>query len=134
MNKMINNLVLFDGVCSLCNGSVDLIVRNEDGNALKFASIQSDLGKKVIEKSGLEGLPDSLLFYSEGVVYAESDAVLRVVKFLKMPYKWLVVFRVIPRMFRDCVYRLIARNRYRWFGKRDICRVPTIQEREKILG
>jgi predicted DCC family thiol-disulfide oxidoreductase YuxK len=131
---MINNLVLFDGVCSLCNGSVDLIVRNENGNALKFASLQSDLGKEVIKKSGLENVPDSILFYSEGTLYAESDAVLRVVKFLKMPYKWLVVFRVMPRMIRDGMYRLIARNRYRWFGKRDTCRVPTAQEREKILG
>jgi|TARA_B110000879_G_C11177261_1_gene516637 predicted DCC family thiol-disulfide oxidoreductase YuxK len=131
---MINNLILFDGVCSLCNGSVDLIVRNENGNALKFASLQSDLGKEVIKKSGLENVPDSILFYSEGTLYAESDAVLRVVKFLKMPYKWLVVFRVMPRMIRDGMYRLIARNRYRWFGKRDTCRVPTAQEREKILG
>ncbi|MFB1003059.1 MAG: DCC1-like thiol-disulfide oxidoreductase family protein [Bacteroidia bacterium] len=131
---MINNLVLFDGVCSLCNGSVDLIVRNENGNALKFASLQSDLGKEVIKKSGLENVPDSILFYSEGTLYAESDAVLRVVKFLKMPYNWLVVFRVMPRMIRDGMYRLIARNRYRWFGKRDTCRVPTAQEREKILG
>jgi predicted DCC family thiol-disulfide oxidoreductase YuxK len=131
---MINNLILFDGVCSLCNGSVDLIVRNENGNALKFASLQSDLGKEVIKKSGLENVPDSILFYSEGTLYAESDAVLRVVKFLKMPYNWLVVFRVMPRMIRDGMYRLIARNRYRWFGKRDTCRVPTAQEREKILG
>ena len=84
---MINNLVLFDGMCSLCNGSVDLIVRNENGNALKFASLQSDLGKKVMKKSGSEHLPDSILFYSEGTLYAESDAMLRVVKFLKMPYK-----------------------------------------------
>ena len=74
------------------------------------------------------------MFYSEGTLYAESDAVLQIVKFLKMPYSWSVVFRLVPRMVRDGAYRLIARNRYRWFGKRDTCRVPTVQEREKILG
>ena len=127
-------MVLFDGVCSLCNASVDMIVRNENGNALKFASLQSDVGKEVIAKSGLENVPDSILFYSEGTLYAESDAVLHVVRFLRVPYKWLVVFKIVPRLARDRMYRLIARNRYKWFGKRDTCRVPTELEREKILG
>lgn len=134
LDKMINNLVLFDGVCSLCNASVDSVMRKENGNALKFASLQSDIGKEIIKKCGLEQVPDSILFYSEGTLYAESDAVLQIVKFLKMPYSWSVVFRLVPRMVRDGAYRLIARNRYRWFGKRDTCRVPTVQEREKILG
>lgn len=131
---MLDNVVLFDGVCSLCNSSIDFVVRNEHKDTLKFASLQSDIGKNIVAQSGLDEVPDSILFYSNGVLYMESTAVLLMCKHLRPPYRWFSVLRVIPRFFRDSVYGLIARNRYRWFGKRNTCRVPTAAEKNKFLG
>lgn len=131
---MIDNIVLFDGLCSLCNTSVDFIVRNEKDDILKFASLQSEVGKTIVQKSELKEVPDSILFYSKGVMYTESTAALHIAQYLKRPFSWLAYLRVIPRPIRDVVYRLIARNRYKWFGKRDTCRVPTAAERDKLLG
>lgn len=131
---MQDNVVLFDGVCSLCNASVDFIVRNEKGNRLKFASLQSAVGQKIIAKAGFGNVPDSILFYTDGVLLAESSAVLQVASYLKTPYRWATIFGIVPRVIRDKVYQLIARNRYSWFGKRDTCRIPTATERDKFLG
>lgn len=129
-----NNVVLFDGVCSLCNASVDFIMRHEKGDTLKFASLQSEIGKRIVADSTMKYVPDSILFYTDGVLLTESSAVLRIAKFLKAPISYAVVFRFLPLFVRDGVYRCIARNRYRWFGKRDTCRVPTLTEQKKLLG
>ncbi|MEN8697375.1 MAG: DCC1-like thiol-disulfide oxidoreductase family protein [Bacteroidia bacterium] len=131
---MYNNVVLFDGVCSLCNASVDFIIRHEKGDKLTFASLQSDVGKAIIEKSGVEVIPDSILLYNDGKLLVESTAVLCIARFLKRPYSWLNFLSIVPMNIRDTVYRLVARNRYKWFGKRDTCRIPTPQERDKLLG
>ena len=131
---MYNNVVLFDGVCSLCNASIDFIIRHEKGDKLTFASLQSDVGKAIIEKSGVEVIPDSILLYNDGKLLVESTAVLCIARFLKRPYSWLNFLSIVPMNIRDTVYRLVARNRYKWFGKRDTCRIPTPQERDKLLG
>ncbi|MDA9111041.1 DCC1-like thiol-disulfide oxidoreductase family protein [Bacteroidia bacterium] len=131
---MYNNVVLFDGVCSLCNASVDFIIRHEKGDKLTFASLQSDVGKAILEKSGVEVIPDSILLYNDGKLLVESTAVLCIARFLKRPYSWLNFLSIVPMNIRDTVYRLVARNRYKWFGKRDTCRIPTPQERDKLLG
>lgn len=131
---MKDKVVLFDGVCSLCNASVDFIVRNESGNELKFASLQSDYAQKILEDIGAIKVPDSILFYEKDRLMVESSAALAVAKYLRWPYRLVVLCNIVPRFLRDWVYRLIARNRYRWFGKRDTCRVPTAAEREKFLG
>ena len=131
---MYNNVVLFDGVCSLCNASVDFIIRHEKGDKLTFASLQSDVGKAIIEKSGVEVIPDSILLYNDGKLLVESTAVLCIARFLRRPYSWLNFLSIVPMNIRDTVYRLVARNRYKWFGKRDTCRIPTPQERDKLLG
>ncbi|MBT6235256.1 MAG: DUF393 domain-containing protein [Bacteroidetes bacterium] len=131
---MYNNVVLFDGVCSLCNASIDFIIRHEKGDKLTFASLQSDVGKAILEKSGVEVIPDSILLYNDGKLLVESTAVLCIARFLKRPYSWLNFLSIVPMNIRDTVYRLVARNRYKWFGKRDTCRIPTPQERDKLLG
>jgi predicted DCC family thiol-disulfide oxidoreductase YuxK len=130
----INNVVLFDGVCNLCNKSVDFLVRNEKGNSLYFASLQSDVGKKLIKKSDLTQVPDSILFYQDGEVYVRSQAILKITKFLQLPYRFGNVFYIVPKVVRDGIYKLIARNRYRWFGKKETCRVPTMADKSKFLG
>ncbi|MFT7230550.1 MAG: putative DCC family thiol-disulfide oxidoreductase YuxK [Bacteroidia bacterium] len=130
----LENVVLFDGVCNLCNSSVDFIVSHERRDTLKFTSIQSEIGKKIVKESGISEVPDSILFYTGGKLYVRSTAVLMVAGFLSFPWILAVVFRIIPRFLRDAAYKTIAANRYKWFGKSDTCRVPTSAEREKFLG
>lgn len=133
-NNMPENIILFDGVCSLCNTSVDFIIRHENGSGLYFASLQSDIGKEIIAKTAMAEVPDSILFYTNGVLLAESSAVFAISRHLKFPFALATVFNILPKFLCDAVYRLIARNRYRWFGKRDTCRVPTSAERGKFLA
>lgn len=133
-DKQIENVVLFDGVCTLCNSSVDFIVRHEKGNELLFASLQSDIGQNIIATSSLDIVPDSILFYTDEKLFSKSTAVLKIAKSLNIPYSLVRVFIIIPKGIRDLVYDWIARNRYRWFGKKETCRIPTPEERAKFLG
>jgi len=129
-----NNIVLFDGVCNLCNRSVDFIIRHEKSHKLQFASLQSDVGKSIVNKSGLDEIPDSVMLYVDGKLLIRSDAVLAISTYLKRPYAYGIIFKYVPKILRDSVYNLIAKNRYRWFGKRETCRVPSADERERFLG
>ena len=129
-----NNIVLFDGVCNLCNRSVDFIIRNQKSHKLQFASLQSDVGKSIVNKSGLDEIPDSVMLYVDGKLLIRSDAVLAISTYLKRPYAYGIIFKYVPKILRDSVYNLIAKNRYRWFGKRETCRVPSADERERFLG
>ncbi len=129
-----NNIVLFDGVCNLCNRSVDFIIRNEKTDELQFASLQSDVGKSITSKSGFDEIPDSVMLYVDGKLLVRSDAVIAISTYLKRPYAYGKVFKYVPKGLRDSVYRLIAKNRYQWFGKKETCRVPSAEERERFLG
>jgi predicted DCC family thiol-disulfide oxidoreductase YuxK len=129
-----NNIVLFDGVCNLCNRSVDFIIRHEKSHKLQFASLQSDVGKSIVNKSGFDEIPDSVMLYVDGKLLIRSDAVLAISTYLKRPYAYGIIFKYVPKVLRDSVYNLIAKNRYRWFGKKETCRVPSADERERFLG
>jgi predicted DCC family thiol-disulfide oxidoreductase YuxK len=129
-----NNIVLFDGVCNLCNRSVDFIIRHEKSHKLQFASLQSDVGKSIVNKSGFDEIPDSVMLYVDGKLLIRSDAVLAISTYLKRPYAYGIIFKYVPKILRDSVYNLIAKNRYRWFGKKETCRVPSADERERFLG
>ena len=129
-----NNIVLFDGVCNLCNRSVDFIIRNEKSDKLQFASLQSDVGKSIVNKSGLDEIPDSVMLFVDGELLVRSDAALAISTYLKRPYVYGIIFKYVPKILRDSVYNLIAKNRYRWFGKKEKCIVPSADERERFLG
>ena len=129
-----NNIVLFDGVCNLCNRSVDFIIRNEKSDKLQFASLQSDVGKSIVNKSGLDEIPDSVMLFVDGELLVRSDAALAISTYLKRPYVYGIIFKYVPKILRDSVYNLIAKNRYRRFGKKEKCRVPSADERERFLG
>ena len=129
-----NNIVLFDGVCNLCNRSVDFIIRNQKSHKLQFASLQSDVGKSIVNKSGLDEIPDSVMLFVDGELLVRSDAALAISTYLKRPYVYGIIFKYVPKILRDSVYNLIAKNRYRWFGKKEKCRVPSADERERFLG
>lgn len=129
-------IVLFDGVCNLCSGSVRFILERDPDAYFRFASIQSDAGVELMRKHDIalpEGDPSSIVVVEDGRAYQRSTAALRIVKHLKMPWKLLYGFVVFPRFLRDAVYDFVARNRYRWFGKKDVCMVPTPELRARFL-
>jgi predicted DCC family thiol-disulfide oxidoreductase YuxK len=128
-------IVLFDGVCNLCSGSVQFILRRDPAGTFRFASLQSDLAQRLLTERGLDPKAlDSVVVVDGDRFYRESDAALRVARDLKGAWKALTVFRLIPRPIRDWAYRLIARNRYSWFGKAETCWLPTPELRERFLG
>lgn len=139
--------VLFDGVCNLCNGAVQFIIDHERSPALRFAALQSDHGEQLLTaafgaarakelRAGAsdQGDPDSVILVEAGRGYSHSTAGLRIVRYLRAPWSWLYAFVVVPRPLRDAVYRFIARNRYRWFGKSETCRVPTPELRQRFIA
>jgi predicted DCC family thiol-disulfide oxidoreductase YuxK len=127
--------VLFDGVCNLCNGSVQFILKRDPQGLFRFASLQSEAGRSLMDQHGLDpGALSSVVVIEDGRVWQESSAALRVARHLPGAWKLLRVFAVIPRPLRDAVYRLIARNRYRWFGKTETCWLPTPELQGRFLG
>lgn len=127
-----HTIVIFDGVCSLCNTSVDFLLRHDRTGQLRFCAFQSDAGRALLAQHGMLTAPETVYVLDGGVLYTESTAILRLARHLQWPWRAAAILRLIPSPFRDPIYRWIARNRYRWFGKRDTCRVPTAEERERI--
>lgn len=129
-------VVLFDGVCNLCNGAVQFIVDRDPEGTFRFASLQSERAAALLREQGREppaGDPESLVLIEGGRLYERSTAALRIARRLRGAWPLLYTFVVVPRFVRDAVYRLIARNRYRWFGKSAECRVPTPELRARFL-
>lgn len=127
------DIIFFDGVCNFCNASVNFIIDHDPTRRYRFASLQSKLGQKTLEKNGHSTVElDTVLLLRGGKIYQNSTAVLEIARYLK-GWSWLYVFIVIPRFVRDGVYGLIARNRYRIFGKSESCRVPTPEERTLFI-
>ncbi|WP_373512804.1 thiol-disulfide oxidoreductase DCC family protein [Persicitalea sp.] len=128
------NVVYFDGVCNLCNAAVNFLIDRDSEGKLKFASLQSASGEEVLARFNLpEQDYDSFILLKDGQLFQKSDAALEVVKLLGGGWSLLYAFRVIPRDWRDWLYTKIAQNRYRWFGKRDQCRLPTPELRERFV-
>ena len=134
METMANPIVLFDGVCNLCNGSVQFLIKRDPQARLRFASLQSETGQKLQADFGMDPQAlDSVILVDGDRWYKESDAALRIARNLPGAWKLLTAFRIVPRPLRDAVYRLIARNRYRWFGKSETCWLPTPELRGRFL-
>ncbi|MEM8963308.1 MAG: thiol-disulfide oxidoreductase DCC family protein [Acidobacteriota bacterium] len=127
-------IVLFDGICSLCNSAVAWLIERDRKEVFRFASLQSDAAAQALAAADApESLPDSMVLIDETGVYTRSDAALRIAKHLGMPWSLAYLGRVLPRPLRDWIYALIAKHRYRWFGKTDTCRVPSPAERARFL-
>ena len=137
-------VLLFDGVCSMCNTAVDFIMRHERTGELKFAPIQSDAARELLdarvgpERSRLlraeGGDPDTVLLIDGEHVYERSTAALHVAKHLRWPWQALRAGVLVPSFARDAVYRYVAAHRYAWFGKKETCRIPTPEERARFLS
>lgn len=129
-------IVLFDGVCNLCNASVTFIIDHDPGAIFRFAALQSDAGRELLRSQGIpahRGDPDSIVLVEDGKVFGESTAALRIARRLSGPIRLLAVCLLLPRALRDPIYRFVARHRYRWFGRTESCRVPTPALRSRFL-
>lgn len=127
-------IILFDGVCNLCNSTVQKVIENDDKNQFKFASLQSEFGQKFLEKNNLSTEEfNSIILVDGEKFYTRSDAALRIGKELKGIYKLSGVFFIFPKFIRDSVYDWISRNRYKWFGKQESCWLPTPELKQKFI-
>ncbi len=127
-------VVLFDGVCNLCNSSVQFIIARDPSARLRFATLSSPAAQRLIEQSDARApLPDSIVLMDQGRAYTRSTAALRIARRLRFPWPLLYAFIIVPRPLRDLIYDFIARHRYRWFGKRDACMMPTPELRARFL-
>jgi predicted DCC family thiol-disulfide oxidoreductase YuxK len=129
------SLVLFDGVCNLCNGFVRFVIRRDPGGHFTFGSLQSGSARQVLSLHDVpQPLPDSLVLLEAGQVFTRSTAALRIARRLTFPWPLVAALLAIPRPLRDWVYDRVARNRYRWFGRRDQCMLPTPEQRRRFLA
>lgn len=146
-------ILLFDGVCNLCNGAVRFVLERDPAGTVRFASLQSDAGRALLEsyeggRSLLEGYEaghsqlelyeagamSSLVLIENGQLYTRSTAALRLAAYMRAPWPALKVLSVVPRGLRDRVYDFVSQRRYRWFGRTDQCRLPTPAEASRFLG
>ena len=125
-------VLLFDGVCNLCNSVVQFVLTYDKSAIVQFASQQSAFGQRTMRERGLSGIEGVVLIEGERV-YTHSDAALRLLSYLPAPLSWLSNLRVIPKALREIVYRFIARNRYRLFGKREACLLPRPEWKARFL-
>jgi predicted DCC family thiol-disulfide oxidoreductase YuxK len=134
MNRNHPNIILFDGFCNLCSGTVKFIIRNDRKAVFKFAALQSPVIQQLFKKHGLlNNSADTFVYFKEGVVHIKSKAALEVLKTLGWPWKTAYLLIVIPKPFRDFIYDLIARSRYRIFGKKDVCMVPLPEYKNRFI-
>ena len=132
---MPSNIILFDGVCNLCNGFVQFIIRHDPAGRFHFAALQSEAGQALLAAHGLAPVtePESVLLLSGGRLYSHSAAVLGIARGLGWPWQLAGVGEVLPRAWRDALYRFVARNRYRWFGRQESCMLPTPALKSRFL-
>jgi predicted DCC family thiol-disulfide oxidoreductase YuxK len=127
-------IILFDGVCNFCNAMVNFIIRQDKRNIFQFATLQSHSGKKLLGEYNINWKEsDSFVIIENGKAFQKSSAALRLYNKLPWYWKWTQVFWIVPKFIRDGVYNFIARNRYRWFGKKEECMIPTAEMKQKFL-
>lgn len=128
-------LILFDGVCNLCNSSVQYVIKHDKKNLFMFTALQSDIGQEIIKNHKIDTSKiDSILLYTpeKGIDY-KSTAALKIAQQLGFPQNLMSVFFIIPAFIRNWVYDYIAKNRYKWYGKKDACMIPTPELKSKFF-
>jgi len=127
-------VLLFDGVCNLCNASVQFVIDRDAQARVRFASLQSTVGAEIARRVGVEPTALSSLVLVEGArAHTGSTGALRLCRYLGWPWRGLTILLGVPRVLRDPLYRLVATNRYRWFGRSESCRLPTPELRTRFL-
>ena len=126
-------VILFDGVCNLCTGSVQFILKRDKEKKFLFASLQSNYGQALLKQFGLPtDLFNSFILYQDGKIFTRSTAALKMFQQLK-GWKWVKICWIVPKFIRDAVYNLIARNRYKWFGQKNECWLPSPELNARFL-
>ena len=135
MNYIKNkSIIIFDGICNLCNSSVRFIIKNDPKEHFVFASLQSDAAKEILLQLADEKFSDdSIVLIENGKIHVGSTAALKILRRLNHPVKLFYCFIVLPKKIRDYVYQYIAKNRYKWFGKRKKCMIPTAEIKGRFI-
>ena len=135
MNKQLtHSIILFDGVCNLCNGAVNFVIKRDPRNVFKFTPLQEKQGVLLLKKHAVDSRKlDSIVLIENGNVYIKSSAALRIARKMSNLWPLFFVLLIIPSFIRDGVYDFIAKNRYKWFGKKEQCMIPTLGLKEKFL-
>lgn len=129
------HIVIFDGVCNLCNSSVQYIIKHDKQNKFLFTPLQSKTGQFIFKTFNIDiSKTDSIVLYSpDNTISIKSSAALKIAKHLGFPNNLFSVFIIIPRVFRDWVYDYISKNRYKWYGKKEACMIPTPELKSKFI-
>ena len=127
-----NNIVYFDGVCGMCNYFVNFLIRQDKNNKLLFTPLQGETARKNLNIDLSKKL-DTVFFQTEKGIYNKSEAAVRILYTTGGIWKFFIVSLIIPAFIRNFVYDIIANNRYKWFGKKESCRIPSVEERKKFL-
>lgn len=126
-------VIFFDGVCNLCNASVQFVIRRDARQKFRFASLQSDFAKNVLSQYHISDDIRTIILLRDNKIYLRSDAVLEISRELNGLWPLIYNFKIIPRFFRDGVYNFISKNRYQWFGRMDACWLPTPDFKSRFL-
>ena len=128
-------IILFDGACNLCNGAVNFVIKRDKSALIKFAALQSESGQRLLEQYHLStGIFNSFVLIESGIVYTRSTAALKVCKNLTSLWPLMYGFIIVPKFIRDSIYNWIAKNRFRWFGKRERCMIPAPGIMDRFLA
>ncbi|WP_227939459.1 thiol-disulfide oxidoreductase DCC family protein [Alkalihalobacillus deserti] len=126
-------IILFDGICNFCNDSVQFVIKRDPASLFVFASLQGEKGKELLRKNLVPLEVDSLVLIEGDRYYLKSTAALRICRNLRGGWKLLQIFMFVPKPFRDGVYDFLAKNRYRWFGKKESCELPSLNIKKRFL-
>ncbi|CAN5240328.1 thiol-disulfide oxidoreductase DCC family protein [soil metagenome] len=129
-----HGVVLFDGICNFCNDKINFIIRHDKNDYFRFAALQSETGKKMLDERGIDmSDPDTFILIENGKVYDRTSAALRIAKKLNGGWPLFYALIIIPPFLRDIAYKIVARNRYKWWGKKESCMIPTPEIRQKFI-
>lgn len=128
-------IILFDGVCNLCDSAVQMIIKHDTKDVFRFVALQSDLGQKIIQHLGINTQKtDSIILYQPGFAYHyKSEAVLEIAKNLGGIFYFAALFSILPTSVNNYIYEYVAKNRYKWFGKKDACLIQSKEIQAKFL-
>lgn len=128
-------IILFDGVCNLCNSAVQFIIKHDKKDIFRFVALQSDLGKEICSYIGIDPkITDSIILYEPGIAYYhKSEAAFKIASQLGGFYGFLAIFNILPKRINDSIYDYIAENRYKWYGKKKQCMIPSAELKDKFL-
>ncbi len=129
-----DEIILFDGVCNFCNSTVNFVIKRDKKAILHFAPLQSDIGQQLLKEYHLPNDEmRSFVFIEKGKAYTQSTAALKVCKYLSSLWSLCYAFIIIPKFIRDGIYNWIAKNRYKWFGKKESCMIPNVDVKKRFL-